>query len=182
MIPSTIQAKSLWEKYHLPKNKRLHLELVATVAKFLAREYKLKSRNCKINLKLLTAGALLHDIDKRAAKLPGERHPDTAVRILREEGMEKVASLVKTHPLHAILDPQISPKTWEEKILFLADKMVKLEIMTVDKRFDLWRAEHLPFAEQAILEKAYLKVKELEKEIFDTIGFKPEAVRQLVAE
>lgn len=163
MIPTEEQAKKLWDKYGMPEGKRWHVALVAKVAKFLAA-------NIHTNERLLTAGALLHDIDKNAAKLPGERHPDAAVRILREEGMEEVAALVKTHPLHAILDPAIAPKTIEEKLLFLADKMVKDAVFGVDERFRLWNEEHLPAEEQKILDEAYPKVKALEQELLDLIG------------
>lgn len=160
MIPSESQAKALWDKYELPEPKRRHVMLVAKVAEILADKI-----NKPINKPLLIAGALLHDIDKAAHIHPGERHPDAAVRILREEGMPEVAALVKTHPLHAILDPSIAPKTWEEKLLYLADKMVKYEIITVDERFKLWNEEHLPPTEQDILDRAYPKVKGLEEEI-----------------
>jgi hypothetical protein len=108
----------------------------------------------------------LHDIDKAIRKLPGERHPDAAVRVLRAEDMNEVADVVKTHPLHAILDPRISPKTPEQKILYLADKMVKYDIVGVDKRFALWAAERLPPEEQRILDESFPKVKKLEQEVF----------------
>lgn len=180
MIPSENQAKTLWEKYNLPEYKRKHVTLVAKTALFLANKLQVQNANLKINLKLLAAGALLHDIDKNVTRLPGEQHPDTGVRILREEGMREVADLVKTHPLHAILDPLISPKTREEKILFLADKMVKYEIITVDKRFDLWRAEDLPAEARTLLDRAYPKVKGLEKEIFQLTGIVPEDVAKLI--
>ena len=157
MIPSEEQARALWEKYNLPERKRRHVTLVAKVAKFLAA-------TIHTNERLLIAGALLHDIDKSAPKRPGERHPDGAVRILQGEGMGEVAALVKAHPLHAILDPAIAPKTIEEKLLFLADKMVKDEVIGVDARFSLWNEERLP------LDEAYPKVKELEKELLDLIG------------
>lgn len=170
MIPTEIQAKKLWEKYGLPEMKRRHVGLVAWVARFLAGEVKRKKVKGKINERLLIAAALLHDIDKNVTKLPGEKHPDAGVRILREEGMEEVAALVKTHPLHAILDPAIAPKTIEQKLLFLADKMVKQEVIGVDARFKLWNDEHLPKTQQNILDRAYPKVKELEKEVFDLIG------------
>ncbi|MBI4066383.1 HDIG domain-containing protein, partial [Candidatus Gottesmanbacteria bacterium] len=94
MIPAEDQVMQLWDKYDLPEGKRRHVKLVANVARLLATKLK-------INEPLLTAGALLHDIDKNVPKLPGERHPDAGVRILQEEGMGEVASLVKTHPLHA---------------------------------------------------------------------------------
>lgn len=179
MIPDEQQAKALWDKYHLPENKRVHVELVAKAAMFFAKQITKRNGQETINNKLLLAGALLHDIDKAAEKLPGEKHPDTAVRILREGGMEEVAALVKTHPLHAILDLEIAPKTLEEKLLYLSDKMVKYEIISVDKRFDLWRAEKLPDDARRILEETYPIVKTLEKEIFSLIGVKPEMVAKL---
>ncbi len=172
MIPTEEQARALWDKYQLPEYKRNHVILVAKVAKFFATKFN-------VNEKLLIAGALLHDIDKNAAKRLGEQHPDTAVRILKEEGMAEVADLVTTHPLHAILDATISPKTWEEKLLFLSDKMVKHEIITVDERFALWRAEDLPQEAYDLLNQTYPKVKELEKEIFTLIHVKLEDVKKL---
>mgnify|MGYP001565615230 CR=1 FL=1 len=173
MIPTEEQAKALWDKYGLPDSKRRHVMLVAKVAKFLAQHFQ-------VNEKLLVAGALLHDIDKAAKKLPGERHPDAAVRILREEGMAEVADLVKTHPLHAILDPNIVPKSWEEKLLYLADKMVKYEVITVDLRFKLWNDEHLPADAQAVLDAAYPKVKQLESEILGIAGLNAEQICNFV--
>jgi|SRR3989344_2624498 len=165
MIPTEEQAKTLWNKYDLPEPKRRHVALVAKVALFLADKI-----NKLINKPLLLAAALLHDIDKAVSKFPGERHPDSAVRILREEGMEEVASLVKTHPLHAILDPTLAPTTWEEKLLYLADKMVKQAVVGVDARFKLWNGEHLSQEAKLELDQAYPKVKELEKEILKLTG------------
>lgn len=176
MIPTEEQAKALWEKYGLPEKKRVHVTLVANVARFLASKI-----NEPINLSLLIAGALLHDIDKAAQIRPGERHPDAAVRILKEEGTPEVADLVKTHPLHAILDPSIAPKSWEEKLLYLSDKMVKFEIITVDERFKLWNDEHLPPDAQKILDEAYPKVKELENKIFSLIHMRPEQLQILLS-
>lgn len=178
MIPTEEQAKALWEKYQLPETKRKHVELVARVAHWLAQQIN-QLTNLPINQLLLRTGALLHDIDKNARKLPGERHPDAAVRILREEGMEEVAALVATHPLHAILDPAIAPDSWEEKTLYLADKMVKYDIISVDERFRLWNEEKWPPEARAVLSKAYPKVKELERELLGFIGMTPAQVAQL---
>lgn len=179
MIPTANEAKALWDKYHLPTYKQQHVELVGRVALFLARKLS-KALHIYVNEKLILAGALLHDIDKNIPLLPGEAHPDTGVRILREEGMDEVAKLVKTHPLHAVLDPAIAPKTWEEKVLFLADKMVKLDIITVDKRFFLWRKELMPEEAKHILAAAYPEVKKLETEIFDRTGIRPEQVKEIL--
>lgn len=177
MIPTEQEAKALWDTYQLPEAKRRHVTLVAKVARFLAQQYE-NATHSPVNIKLLTAAALLHDIDKNIPKLLGESHPDAGVRILRQEGMNEVADLVKTHPVHFILDPTFAPKTTEQKLLFLADKMVKYEILTVDTRFQLWKAEDLPQKEQNMLDRAYPKVKALEKEIFDMIGINSQDVIQ----
>jgi hypothetical protein len=151
MIPDEQQAKALWEKYRLPDHKRVHVTLVAQVAMFFAKKIPVDER-------LLLAAALLHDIDKAVPRLPGERHPDTAVL---------------THSLHTILNPATTPATWEQKLLYLADKMVKYDIVGVDARFALWNAEHLPPEEQAILNASYPKVKKLEQEVFNLAQLSP---------
>lgn len=180
MIPTEEQAKKLWDTYQLPQAKRVHVTLVARVACFFAE--RLRTMNIEPRTDLLRAAALLHDIDKAVVKLEGEMHPDTAVRILKVEGMDEVGKIVATHSLHAILDPKIAPTTWEQKLLYLADKMVKYEIITVDKRFALWRAENLPPADVDTLDKTYPKVKQLEKEIFTLIDITPQEVVYLSQE
>ena len=179
MIPTEEQCKQLWNTYQLPQAKRVHVVCVARVALWLAKQVKSKTSQ-KVNDSLLLAGALLHDIDKAVEKLLGEHHPDAGVRILKAEGMAEVAALVKIHPLHSILDHSIAPKTWEEKLLYLADKMCKYEIITVDKRFALWNEEHLPADQQDILDRSYPLVKNLEAEIFNLIGLDPEIVAKRV--
>jgi len=165
MIPNRTQARALWDKYQIPESKRRHLELVADVAEVMADA--LETKGIEVEKNLLLAGALLHDIDKNVQRLPGEQHPDTAVRILNQEGMEEVSRLVKTHSLHSILTDDIAPHTWEEKLLFLADKMVKYDVITVDERFRLWKNEGLPQEGREIIQRTYPKVKKLEKEILD---------------
>lgn len=181
MIPNEQQCKALWDKYQLPEKKRVHVTLVAKVAMFLAEQCRMKNVECKINTELLLAGALLHDLDKNVRRLPGEKHPETVVRILRAEGMVEVANLIKYHSVQFIGDKKIAPKTFEEKLLFLADKMVGHEVITVDRRFELWLSEDdLPENQKAMLHEVYPKVKALEKEIFDLIGIAPQDVAQLV--
>lgn len=179
MIPTEEQAKKLWDKYQLPDKKRLHVSLVARVAMFLAGRWEKKYGSGNVNKQLLLAAALLHDIDKAIPRAPGEQHPDTAVRVLQEEGADEVAAVVKRHPLHAILDPEIAPQTIEEKFLYLSDKMVKFKIIDVDRRFQLWRDEQLPFEARETLERCYPKVKLLEQEILSAIDLIPSDVAKL---
>jgi len=172
------EAIALWKKFRLPKNKRQHSLHVAKLAVFFASKLQEK-KQIATQTKLLLAAALLHDIDKNIPQREGERHPDTGVRILTEIGMNEVAQVVRTHPLHAICDNQIAPKTWEEKILFLSDKMVKYDIISVDERFSLWKKERWTKKELSMLENSYPKVKELEQFVCGALGLTPTEVIQL---
>jgi putative nucleotidyltransferase with HDIG domain len=178
MVPTYREAVGLWKTYHLPQNKQQHSLLVAKLAVFFASKLQEK-KQITIQINVLLAAALLHDIDKNIPQREGERHPDTGVRILTEIGMDEVAQVVKTHPLHAILDSKIAPRTWEEKILFLSDKMVKYDIISVEERFSLWRNEQLPKKEQELLIAAFPKVKEFEQFVCTTLGLTPTEVIQL---
>ncbi len=182
MIPTQDEARKLWDEYLLPPVKRNHCQCVARLAVWFARSLHAKNPRISVNTHLLEVSALLHDIDKMAPHLPGERHPDTGVRLLRERGMGEVADLVRTHPLHAILDQNLSPKSWEEKILYLSDKMVKHTIITVDERFALWRAEHLPPDAVTELDAAYPKVKSLEHELCSLLHVKPSDIAELATQ
>lgn len=168
MIPSREQCLLLFGRYNLPSQKRIHVEQVTKLALFFVDKFK--EKNIEINASLVEAATLLHDIDKNIPKRAGERHPDTAVRILQELGFPEVAEVVKRHPLHAILDSQLAPRTWEEKIIYLADKMTKYEVIGVDHRFKLWYKENLPQDAIAELDAAFPKVKALEQEVYKATG------------
>ena len=152
MVPTYTQAISLWKTYNLPEHKQRHCLLVAKLALFFASKIKEKI-------------------------LAGLRE---GYQVTKEIGMDKVANVIRTHPLHAILDDTIAPSAWEEKLLFLADKMTKHETISVDARFALWRAEELSKEEVSILDAAYPKVKELEQFVCTTIGLTPDKVIELV--
>ena len=173
MIPTPDQAISLWQTYALPEQKQKHSLLVASVALWLATQIEQHTKTYVAKDLVYVAG-LLHDIDKNIPWNTGETHPDAGVRILMSLGYDEVAVLVEKHPLHAILDLVLAPVTLEEKVLYLADKMTKYEVLSVDERFALWRAESLSQEEQSVLDAAYPEVKKLESEICDMIQMTPE--------
>lgn len=178
MIPDEQTIFDLWDEYDLPLSKRNHSRLVVQVALFFAKRVS-DTISVSIDTALLYAGAMLHDLDKNIKKSKDEHHPDTGARVLCEKGFGEVADLIKTHSLPSILDQTTAPKTWEEKLLFLSDKMVKHDIITVDERFRLWRKENLPQDAIIELDAAYPLVKVLEKEVFDIIGISAKDVANL---
>lgn len=175
MIPNEQSAKALWDTYHLPSQKRIHCQLVSDVCLIFVHAYR--EKGIAVNEPLILASALLHDIDKAIEKLPGERHPDGAVRILLEHGMDEVAAVVRRHPLHAILDPAITPETREQKIVYLSDKGVKYAYIGLQERFRLWQEEEMTEDARATLDASYPKVKILEAELMGETGLTEKSIR-----
>ena len=179
MIPDKKTIQALWDTYAFPSQKRIHSEMVGKVVLFIAKKIKFQNSNFKINEHLLLAAALLHDIDKNIEKLPGEHHPDAGVRILKQEGMDEIAEVIRTHPLHMILNKKAGPKTIEQQILFIADKMTKYECIGIEKRFLMWKKDDYDEESQAILDTAYPKVVRLRDEILGSAGISEEELIRL---
>ena len=180
MIPDVKTSKELWDKYELPLQKRIHVEMVGKVALILAKKWKERDTTIAIDENLLLNSALLHDIDKNIKKLPGEHHPDAGMRILKKEGMDEIAEVIRTHPLHMICSENTAPKTIEQRLLFLADKMTKYECIGIDKRFLIWKEDDCDEESQVILGTAYPKVVKLRDEILKSAGITEEDLIQLV--
>lgn len=197
-IPTKKQCDLLLAKYNFPDRKRKHVEMVTKAAVFLVGKINEKTKkqknaiaqNCyhkensqineRLNIDLVYAGGILHDIDKGITGA-GEAHPQKGVEILMAEGYPKVARICETHTINAFLDSKTIPTTWEEKCVALADKMVKNEVIGVEERFRLWREEDLPEKQKEVLQKSYPLVKEMEREVLEIIGMGPEDIKFLIS-
>lgn len=180
MIPTRETISTLWDTYDLPPQKRIHCQLVCDVATVFVSA--MQKKGIQIDEKLVYASALLHDIDKHMTKLPEDRHPDAAVRMLMHEGMQEVADVVRRHPLHAILDQTIHPTTIEQNIVYISDKMVKYAFIGLEERFRLWRAEDMQEEERDILERSYPLVKQLQTEMMTMSGLSEEKIKLALPE
>jgi HD superfamily phosphodiesterase len=166
MIPSMQRCHDLWDTYTFPVIKRKHVNAVLSVATAYGRHIEKNNPEIILNWPLITAGCLLHDIDKAVEKLPGEKHPDASVRILKGEGCdETLLRLVKRHSLHMIFDQSNHPETLEEKLVYLSDKSAKYEPIGIEKRFELWNKEHMTEESQSLLKQSYQKVVALRDEL-----------------
>lgn len=103
-----------------------HSVVVERVASELARS--LNAAGCHLNLKLVTAAALLHDLAKGQPL-----HAAVAERLLKEKGYPAVARIVGAHTDVPIVD---TTEVDEQDVVCLADKMVRVDkIVTVESRF-----------------------------------------------
>ncbi len=135
----------LYKEFHVPKNVIEHMVKVADVAEKLCDKFIKKG--IKVDKELVVQAALLHDlmrvVDFKGLNLKRIKqtitsadlefwtdimeeykdvnHAETAAKILSKRGHKRLANLVKKHFIAEIDNLE----TWEEKIVYYADKRVE---------------------------------------------------------
>lgn len=196
--------KKLITQYRVPVHIQKHMKKVAAVALYLGQIIKQKGEN--LDLILLRQSALLHDVMKLCDfnRLDIEHfeqnvtvedihfwtalmkschhigHTEAAYNMLKEIGEDEIAAVVRKHHTEAIVNKRDRPKTWEEKLLYYADKRVKHDqVVSLKERLaDLrkrYSHDKTPHPDEPLIEKALYK---LEKEICKKAGIKPEDITE----
>ena len=114
-IPTKEECLDILTKNKTPSNVVEHCKTVCKFAEEIAD--KLIAKGININKKLVTAAALLHDVKK--AK---ENHVVEGAKLIKSLGFPEVAEVMRKHSLYKLEEPDRQPKTFEEKIVFYADK------------------------------------------------------------
>jgi len=160
-IPSEQECLELMAEMNLAHAVFNHSIAVKNVALRFADE--LEARGIRVNRPLIAAAALLHDIMKLDAEVC---HGIEGGEFLRKKGFHEVASIVEKHCLSNLEDPDLVPKTTEEKLLIYSDLRVKGgNFVSLEERFDYIR-ERYPAKRPGMWDKAFVFAKELEAELF----------------
>lgn len=182
------QLSQIIAEFHVPLHVRRHCAAVAEFALELGK--KLIAVGEKIDLPLLRQAALLHDlvriVDFREfhpekfpdpvtaediacwrelrKKYTGMHHALAGSRILEERGFPEIAKLVKKHRYLQIVEGFDS---WEEKLLYYADKRTKHDkIVSLKERLEDGRKRNAPETIGTISAKELdEKIYTLEREI-----------------
>ncbi len=196
--------QAILEKYHVPAHIRQHMKKVAMVAVFLAK--KIKKNGEKINIRALKQAALLHDlmklcdgntIDLKYFKKPPQveeieywnrlistyghkKHVQAGYEVLMDNNEPEIAGIVKKHGFHSIILEEEKPITWEEKILYYADKRVKHhKVVSLKERLQDGRNRYVPDGNISEDDKKIEQaIMILENEICQKAGILPETITE----
>ncbi len=95
---------------------------------------------------LAQRGGLLHDIGKITPQKEGENlpHNEAGARALEALGEPALAQITRRHQLYSLNDPELIPTTWEQKLVYFADKMVEKQagLMTAQERIERLRQRY----------------------------------------
>lgn len=204
-LPTKKQCFDIIKKYGLAPHIVAHSLAVAKLGVFLAE--RLKEKGICVDGNLVEAACLLHDVarpcdfgesdcnafaEQSYGFLPEDKtkwrqlkseyedlcHEEIAYELLRREYPE-LASTVKKHRYTAILDEKERPATWEEKIVYYADKRVMHDkIVPLKERLEEAHKRNLHLREgqtqsDIITGKVDPLIFKLEEEIFSKIDLSP---------
>lgn len=130
-IPTKEECIKILKENNVPDNVITHVKAVCDFAMKIV--HLLEQRGIKVNRELVAAGALLHDIKK----LSNGDHVIEGYEFVKSLGFPEVALLIKKHGLYHLDNEEFTPRTWEEKIVFYADKRIKGDkIVSIEERFE----------------------------------------------
>ena len=171
MIPTRDECLRLMGRHGMLDNIVVHSLEVTKVALFLSTRLNMKGQ--RIDLRLVEAASLLHDITKTICFETKEDHAQTGYQLLKEMGYERVGEVVAEHVrLSEQRDPLIVS---EEEIVNYADKRVEHDrIVSLEERFQDLKERY--GKDQRVLEqfKKLEKITfEIENKIFSILGIDP---------
>jgi putative nucleotidyltransferase with HDIG domain len=148
-----------------------HSIKVTKVALFLSTELNKKGQG--IDLFLVEAASLLHDLTKTESFKTNEDHAKTACQLLKRMGYEKVGEVVAQHVWlsHEVYPSSVS----EEEVVNYADKRVMHDrVVSLGERFndlrDRYGKDQRAFD---YLKRLEMTIQEIENKIFHILQIDP---------
>ncbi|MBM4283899.1 MAG: HD domain-containing protein [Deltaproteobacteria bacterium] len=176
-IPSRDECLALMEAHAMLPHIREHSLVVAEAAVWVGRA--LVEAGCALDLALIEAGALLHDLGKTPCLGTGHNHAEWGYAALATLGLPEVAQIVREHVILAA--GRKSGPVHETEVVHYADKRVlHVRVVSVAERFqDL----HVRYGRtpEAVARLDHLRVKTLalEGKLFQPLTVQPHDLLKL---
>jgi uncharacterized protein len=176
IIPTRDICFALMEQYGMLPNIKEHSLQVARIAVCLGNN--LIGKFPDLNLDLVEAGALLHDIAKTETIRNRGNHAQLGETMVREMGYKAVAPIVAQH---VVLEDAYFQNGWVDEVVLVhyADKRVRHdEVVDLEERFE-YLVETYGRSQEAVerIEALYQDTLKIENTIFLHLSFPPQALR-----
>lgn len=166
------------KKRGVPQHVIVHSICVNRVARFLAE--MLNERGENLDLDLVEAASLLHDIMKMDGIRTGENHAKAGGKLLREMGFRRVGEVVEQHVVAEEIPGLL--RVTEEELVNYADKRVMHErIVSLEERFEDLKERYGKTPEARAMIGSHLeRAKNIERKIFRRLCIRPEQLADLL--
>jgi putative hydrolase of the HAD superfamily len=120
-------------------------------------------------------GGLLHDLDKVSSRDTSESHGERSARLLRARGLPELAEIARRHLISQEHATDDRPRTWEEKLVFFADKLVEGDrLVGFTTRLEALKARYPDYAQG--MQRGAPYVLALEEEITRHLATTPDGL------
>jgi HD superfamily phosphodiesterase len=169
------KAEGFFDRYRYPDWLETHSRVVGGIAEALVGARRRDAP--KIDAEAVVLAAYLHDVG-RSPLLAGDPHDHNVLSglVLAAEGLGASVELAKRHAIYTVLDPDLAPRTAEEKLIYAADRrggqsVERLEARAMDtaKRNPKYAAE---------IARAIPLAKAIEREVFADVSFGPDELAE----
>lgn len=168
--PDIRKCEQILDHYHTPETVREHCRAVCTKAVQIGRA--LNKAGCRLDLKLIQAASMLHDVARTETD-----HATEGAAILRREGYPKVAKIIEQHhdlEVHHEKENAVEMPT-ETEVVYLADKLIKgTKKVSFEERFaaSRKRCEEQEDARSALAahKRRYDEARKVKEKIESKIG------------
>ncbi len=176
-IPSFVQINQLWQEFPPSHGLSRHVQLVGLTAYLLGQ--MLYDLGFPVSPILAQRGGLLHDLDKKVWRDSGIPHGEFGAKILEQAGYSMVAEIVHRHQVFTPLTLSTTPETWEQKLVYLADKYIeKDQFVGLGNRFHHFRSRYPDSTE--LFDKVQPLARSMEGEMLKDLGIKQEELYSLL--
>ena len=167
MSELSTKARAYFDRYAYPDWLRTHSVIVGRIAEALVRG------RTGIDRDAVVLAAYLHDIGRTPLMTDDPReHNEKSAEILRREGLAACAELALRHPIYAVHDPAIAPRTLEQQIVYIADRRGGQRVEPLEERSADTARRHPKYADE--IARAIPIAKEIERAVFAGLPFGPD--------
>jgi putative nucleotidyltransferase with HDIG domain len=175
VFPTRGRCIEILKRRGIPQHVIVHSLQVERVATYLGT--RLNEMGEELNLGVIQAAALLHDIAKIDGLRTGENHARAGGEVIRGMGFPRVAEIVEQH----VMVPSVPGllKVTEDELVNYADKRVMHDrVVTLEERFaDLEDRYGKNSESRVYIGNALERAREIERKIFRKLVIRPEDLR-----
>jgi len=171
------KAEAYFKRYRYPDWLETHSRVVGAIAEALVAARRKGA--AKIDPEAVGLAAYLHDIG-RSPLLSGDSrdHNILSGLVLAAEGLASCVELARRHAIYTVLEPELAPRTAEERLVYVADRRGGQSVEPLEDRArDTARRNPKYTAE---IERAIPLAKALELDVFEDISFGPDELAERV--
>ena len=165
------KAEPFYRRYRYPDWLETHSRVVGAIAEALVAARRRGAP--RIDAEAVVLAGYLHDIG-RSPLLAGDPrdHNILSGLVLAAEGLEACVELARRHAIYTVLDPELAPRTAEEKLVYVADRRGGQGVEPIEERAHDTARRNPKYA--ADIERAIPLAKAIEREVFSQVSFGPD--------